>query len=101
MKLWKKISAMAAMAAMCVTLAVPATARAEEVDARMGGCPEGCDWKPGIERVVTSSEVHEHDGEYLCRIDYITIYYFKYCNGCGINQMYAHEYDTKHVRLSQ
>ena len=100
MRLWKKVSAMVAMAAVCMTMAVPVTASAAEVDARVGGCPGGCVWELDIKKVVTDSEVHEHNGEYLCRIDYITIYYFKYCNGCGINQGYTHEYDTEHVRLS-
>ena len=75
MRLWKKVSAMVAMAAMCMTLAVPVTASAAEVDARAAGCPEGCIWLPDIGRMVTDSEIHEHDGEYLCRIDYIRIYY--------------------------
>ena len=101
MRLWKKVSAMVAMAAMCMTLAVPVTASAEEVNPRIGACPEGCVWLPGIERVVTpGDEPHEHNGEYLCRIDYIRIYYFKYCDGCGTKQIYAHEDYTEHVRLS-
>ena len=86
MKLWKKISAMAAMVAMCVTLAVPATARAEEVDTRMGGCPGGCDMlQYGVDKATISSEPHIHNDEYLCRIDEIQITYFLYCNDCGIS----------------
>lgn len=100
MRLWKKVSAMVAMAAMCMTLAVPVTASAAEVDARMGACPEGCTWLPGTERVPIDDEVHEHDGKYLCRIDYMRLYYFKRCAGCGTTQIYAHEDYEKHVRLS-
>ena len=99
MRLWKKVSAMVAMAAMCMTLAVPVTASAAEVDARMGACPEGCNWLPGLEKVLIDSETHKHNGKYDCTINYKRIYYFNYCEGCGSKQIYAHEDYEEHVRI--
>ena len=92
MRLWKKVSAMVAMAAMCMTLAVPVTASAAEVDARMGGCPGGCqNWTYGEAEEVASTEPHEHI--YIsdigvaihleCKVKTIREFEYKACKDCG------------------
>ena len=97
MRLWKKVSAMVAMAAVCMTMAVPVTASAAEVDARVGGCPGGCDTlQYGINKTILSSEPHIHDGGYICTIAEIQITYFCYCNDCGISYVQKQECYTEH-----
>ena len=100
MRLWKKVSAMVAMAAMCMTLAVPVTASATEVDARLGGCPGGCNWTDTMVGYrVDSTYTHEYvsiiphpngmtsivPGE--CTVEVRTEIYYKACRDCGIVQI--------------
>ena len=110
MRLWKKISAMAAMAAMCVSLAVPATVRAEEINARIGGCPGGCVWSEDRREDVLSTDSHYFMSYELteggtviphkvkCEIEYVKITCVKYCNPCGIMQQPRYEYITRHSK---
>ena len=89
MRLWKKVSAMVAMAAMCMTLAVPVTASAAEVDARAGGCPGGCqNWTYGEAEEVASTEHHDHisaTGQTVdCTIKTMREFEYKACTACGI-----------------
>ena len=83
MRLWKKVSAMVAMAAVCMTMAVPAVASAE-VDAR-GGCPEH-EWKYGKEKRVVSVHTHAYEGGQCQRTEY-AVYHYKYCNDCGLTYL--------------
>ena len=95
MRVWKKISAMAAMAAMCVSLAVPAAASAEEINARIGGCGGDCKWISGVGEEEISSEKHIHAYwadvmghimifEYECEMKTIREFEYKACQNCGI-----------------
>ena len=111
MRLWKKISAMAAMAAMCMTLAVPAAASAEEVNARIGGCGGNCDWTDNLERKEPGeSREHWHitvikdkNGKETilldwCKITTIKVITYQACKTCGITKTndsreeYEHEF---------
>lgn len=115
MRLWKKVSAMVAMAAMCMTLAVPVTASAAEVDARMGGCPGGCD-----PIVTTREEVEEEKTTYhtydkitqspggtiqheevVCAIEIVKIITYEYCEACGATQTIGHTYVTRHTKCGR
>ena len=95
MKLWKKVSAMVAMAAVCMTMAVPVVASAE-VDARMGGCAH--DKWTYAEREEPTGVTTKHtyyDGR-ECTVTEFKLVEYKYCNDCGINQTIGHTYIYKH-----
>ena len=86
MRLWKKFSAMAAMAAMCVSLAVPATVRAEEVNARMGGCPGGCNEVLDTREEIVSTRTRpcpdcEEDCD--CTVTIVKVILYEKCYDCG------------------
>ena len=85
MRLWKKVSAMVAMAAMCMTMAVPVTASAAEVEARVGGCPGGCEWEYDEREEVTTqpTKCPNCDDECKCTVTIVKIITFKKCNDCG------------------
>ena len=98
MRLWKKVSAMVAMAAMCMTLAVPVTASAAEVDARTGGCAQH-NWTETMVRYrVDSTYPHDYvliaenkDGSVtiikgVCTVEERTAIHYKACTNCGIVQ---------------
>ena len=80
MRLWKKVSAMVAMAAVCMTMAVPVVASAE-VDARVGGCAVH-NWQPGMDELVLSVERHAYEVGLCVRTEKDVITY-EYCNDCG------------------
>ena len=96
MKLWKKVSAMVAMAAVCMTMAVPAVASAE-VDARIGGCANH-DWTSEMVRYEVNTYTHEYaiitenpDGTLserpgVCTVETTKKIYYKACINCGIIQ---------------
>ena len=94
---------MVAMAAVCMTMAVPVTASAAEVDARLGGCPGGCFFQHKIEEVLMDSNSHDHDdghgGTYLCQRKYYHVVDYNYCSDCGIIQINWQDDYIKHIRL--
>lgn len=97
MKLWKKVSAMAAMAAVCITMAVPAVASAE-TNARIGGCAHN-EWsETQIRYEVVSTSSHIYEGNDKCEIQELKVVEYKYCNDCGIIQTIGHTYTTKHTK---
>ena len=100
MRFWKKVSAMVAMAAVCMTMAVPVVASAE-VDARMGACPGGCDWKPGTGTQVKFLKSHIYGNGLSCAIEEVTLIYYKRCDPCGTIQIYATETYTRHTACGQ
>lgn len=96
MKLWKKVSAMVAMVAMCVTLAVPVTASAETIE-RIGGCARH-GWSDVQIRDgdVVATDFHTlADGSY-CQIDTVEVFQYQYCNDCGIQQTIGYTYGKRH-----
>ena len=96
MRLWKKLSAMAVMAAMCVTLAVPVTASAE-VDARVGGCANHV-WSDTQVRKEPTGVTTEHiyDDGRKCTITEFKVIYYEYCDACGITKTVGQTYTYEH-----
>ena len=115
MRLWKKVSAMVAMAAVCMTMAVPVTASAAEVDARLGGCPDGCvftlveteEVDPELTRYHTYDDITTspggtiHHQEVVCAIETVKITTYECCNGCGIMQAAGCRYITRHTKCGK
>ena len=95
MRLWKKVSAMVAMAAVCMTMAVPAVASAE-VDARVGGCAVH-NWSvTQVREEVSGTTIHKYDDGRDCTITEIKVIRYQYCNDCGIIQTIDHTYRYEH-----
>ena len=93
MKLWKKVSAMVAMAAVCMTMAVPVVANAE-VDARGGGCAEH-NWQSRIEEHVISVHNHAYPVGLCVRTEKEVISYM-YCNDCKLEIEMGRRYIITH-----
>ena len=110
MRLWKKLSAMVAMVATCITLGVPATASAETME-RVGGCAEH-DWisKTRDEVISTTQHIHQYvivapNGKQTillvdCEIQTIAEIEYQACKNCGISVTIGRTGErTEHVTL--
>ena len=111
MRLWKKVSAMVAMAAVCMTMAVPVVASAETNMAR--NCPPHEYSGTLIREEVYRTETHEYlditpngDGTMTgvtkkCTIQHIKIYHYQQCQDCPMTVTLWNEETTRHMDCGQ
>ena len=111
MRLWKKVSAMVAMAAVCMTMAVPAVASAETNMARE--CPPHQYSSELTGEEVYRTETHEYlhmipqaDGTMKgvwkdCTIQHIKIYHYQECVNCHMRTTLWTEETTRHMDCGQ
>lgn len=111
MRVWKKVSAMVAMAAVCMTMAGPVVASAETNMTR--NCPPH-EYSGTLTREeVYRTETHEYlditpDGDGTmtgvwedCTIQHIKIYYYQECENCHMRTTLWTEETTRHMNCGK